>query len=291
MSAWTPADLNTDFTNPAAALDCDLEVMRLLVEVGGLKQMNCRKLLMGLIIRSLLGLPYNPPALDYLCKQHFFEFSLSTVLSAITSKGDEMREDHKISDFSSCLRALLACGDDQKAPLDSRTNTLMLTALVKLTTMETFNDAEEQKAGFNTIVLTLSLSIRYGFRPNCKLLAGGYLDTASKLADSDPKFTAVAWRLALEYNEWALPDHISVDQRGSESYNPEVNPDQEAINAGTISKDDEDFRPVPGAWIEEEPKPRHQTQVLRKFQSVPDDFKSIIRGRFWDKELYSKLKP
>ena len=200
MSRWTPDDLKFDLTNPTAALDCDLEVMRLLVEKGRLEWMNCRKLLIGLTVSSLIGLPYEPPAPEYLCKQQFFVFSLSTAIASIISEDGEVDRDHKICGLRSCLRALLACGDDEMAPHDSEMNALMFAALVKLLTMETFNNREEQKAGFNTVVLVLSLSLRYGIKPNCKLSAGGYLDTASRLANSDPDFMAVAWRLALKFN-------------------------------------------------------------------------------------------
>ena len=289
MSVWTPADLEADLTDPAAALDCDLEIMRLLVEFGKLEQMNYRKLIMGLTIRSLIGLPYDPPALDYLCKQPFFVFSLSTFITSLTSENGRMGSDFEASELCSCLRAVLACGGDELAPLGSEINTLMIAALVKLITMETFNDLEEQQAGFNTAVLVLSLSLKYGMKPNYQLLDGGYLETASRLADSDPKFTAVAWRRALELNGWALPDHGFGNQNRNEIDVSEATPDQKDIKVGDVLKDNEDLQRVPGAWIKEDPKPGIQTQVLRRFRSIPDDFNGIIRDRYWDSRLYSKL--
>lgn len=150
-----------------------------------------------------------------------------------------------------------------------------------------FDDTEEQQKEFNSAVVAFSLCLKHGFDPSAVVSNPGLPQTISDLADFDPDFTAVAWRLALMLNGWSPPDHRS----DGESALSETISGQEELKSGGVAYIPEDLqedRSIPGAWIDEEAEP--DFPIVRKTRSTPDNFTGTINGHVWEPSLYTNGK-
>lgn len=296
----------------AEVVDSDLDVMRLLVEIGRLEQVNLCSLVYGVLWRFLLGY-YNFPALEYLCKQEFFDFNLRDVLDFCVS------ESHLVihrDQLPFVLKTLFACGGDAMTASNAKGDPLMVAVLTGYVSV-TFKDDGEHLKGFNSAVITFSLLLKHGFNPSTKLFVYGSQGTVSYIADAvDPDFTAVAWQHALALNGWGPPSSKSDNKINSDSQarnegrsengsvsgseddkhgekGHKTNGKSEGVTLGVKEEDtaevSEEIQSVPGAWVAEQPDPEPdlpEIPVVRKFHLSPEDFTGTIRGVEWDSSLY-----
>ena len=295
--------------NYLKVLESDLDVIRLLVETAGLERIDSKFLICGIVLKTKLNQSHAPPALEYLCKQEFFPFSLSTVVSSNFSKNFKPYPkliNRPVYKMSSLLRAISTCSNDFTTIDSGLMNKLMFATLANYAHAD-FKDFEEQKKEFNEAVIAFALFLKQGFHPSDKLCVKDMPVTVARLALADEMFTLIAWRLALELNGWVLPPppedlmasrHWEVSKNGARStekiaYRSDV---ESTVSTADIdqnlskysesgSKGSEDKHRVPGAWVAEELDPPLIT-IQRRFRSRFCDFRGIIDGREWDTELY-----
>jgi len=299
----------------AEVVDSDLDVMRLLVEIGRLEQVNLCSLAYGVLWRFLLGYS-NFPALEYLCKQDFFDFNLRDVLDFWVSESHliiPMLDRDQLPFF---LKTFFACCGDAMTASNAKGGPLMVAVLTRYVSV-TFKDDGEHLKGFNSAVITFSLLLKHGFNPSTKLFVYGSQGTVSYIADAvDPDFTAVVWQLSLALNGWGPPSGKSDNQtnndsqariegrsgnRGESGSKDERDGDIRDVTIGMVeevtlgdkeedtAEVSEEIQSVPGAWVAEQPDPEQdlpEIPVVRKFHLSPEDFTGTIRGVEWDSSLY-----
>ncbi len=294
----------------AEVVDSDLDVMRLLVEIGRLEQVNLCSLVYGVLWRFLLGY-YHFPALEYLCKQEFFDFNLRDVLDFCVSESHLVIPVLDRDQLPFVLKTLFACGGGTTTASNAKGDPLIVAVLAKYVSV-TFKDDGEHLKGFNSAVITFSLLLKYWFNPSTKLYFEGSQCTVSEIADmADPDFTGVAWQHALALNGWGPPSNKSDDEINDDSQARNEGRSQNESESGSENERDgdigdetkgkaeevtlgdkevnttevsEESQHVPGAWVAEQPESKFPT--VRKFRSSPGDFTSTINGRIWEPGLY-----
>ena len=287
----------------------DLEVMRLLVEVGRLEQIDNVFFMLGLMFKCVQS--RIPPALEYLSKQEHFEFSLSDVFTLDWSPDIPSR----FPEVSSLVRAFCVCGGDVNMTVHNGGNSLIYEVAYKFAFL-TFSNPDasnEQLDLFNQAVITFCLCLKQGFHPSTKLPFRGNELSVSTITFIDPDFAAVAWRLALVLHGWILPPpsetllncaerlripsddrltklHWSDDETDDESDRATTHPekafDQTLHDVENTYEDSEDELRVPGAWVDHETDDDDVPLPPRQFRSRFRDFDGYVRGYQWDESLY-----
>ena len=303
-----------DIDDELQAIKIDLDILRLLVEVGKIEHFDYLNLVIALCFSTTNSSSCTPLALTYLCKQGLFEFCLDLLLAALLQwlRGPDLIQ---LSSVLSILRTAWACGDKYRC--SKRLGNALFCMTVHIATSSTFENADDQGQQFNAAVISFCLFFKRGYTLDPPSLRGDFLSGQTRkgilkeiLLDSH--FTCVAYFLALVLCGWKPAGHADDDKDINKKvpislqiYNflfPEDNSYYEHIShykdatnaiASTIDPLDdsngymEHLPNIPGAWIEES---KMNSLATRKILSTSRDFISVVNGRFWEPDVYLHIE-
>jgi hypothetical protein len=303
-----------DLRRSEEIVEDDLKVARLLVERAKVEHLGGANFLAGLLLGTCWSPPIIPPALEYLRKQDRIDFDLKIMMEETYSRvgGTNTFLNFKYP-IATTLRVLLSCGLGLANLGTEQGEELILTRILRFM-FRKFEDPEQQRDGFNGVVLELILLIRSGVDPDAHFDSVDW--TVAELVMLDPHFTEVAWNLALALSGWKNNGDDITDETSSSvssmddgfvsniaisTSNSGYSEEQVVLlDGGDESKHDdekgnaaEDLNPpefdensaspkIPGAWIEEEPL----FPIRRKFKSKRSDFDGYYSGYFWPSHMY-----
>ena len=288
MSAYADSRLNEPVD--AHTNDLDLAITRLLIETGGLEEIDCVRFRMGLRWRYFMGCSYIPLALDYLCQQDVVPFDLADILLSSLVEGPlaAVLPDGQLSSF---LRIVHDHGKSSLTGFNHQGEAVIL-GVLPIHLYETFESAKLQKEILNEAVISICMLLSHGFGSPPQPPSEGFLRRASNIVNRDPDFMKVVWELALKLTGQS-PQHFRNDDysanRGDDGEHGSCDDFGTSYEYETsVLEDDMVDKRVPGAWVDEGRMP--EGLKIRKFRSVPSDFDGTIWGHQWDPKTYLMSK-
>jgi len=237
-----------------------MQVAKMLVERGS-EIHDIPELASGLLVRAWLDAGYQQ-TLDYLCRSGAVQLDRNQLSPTKLSRNLDWSWS-----VAPTMRDLFTMGFRMdwfdRGWLQETLCTRLRTSIT-----EQEMDEKDQANELSGLVLEFSIWLQNGWDPEWYIPLDEMALTAWDLVQLDPKFAAVAWKLALKLNGYLVnedEDSDSDEDWGTES-------------------EDEDIR-IPGSWVEEaeekwEPPQRHTT-------SREEDFVPVYGGRTWGPEWYT----
>ena len=156
---------------------------------------------------------YTPPTLEYLSKQEVLEFSWPDIFASSPSRRRKrvqyaLFEQLGESRFDYCtfLRIFFNYGGYVNLVIDDKEGNPIAFAAVARCFLWDFCNPDKQRAEFNKAVIAFCLMLKHGFHPTTQFPVDSKQRSILEVADWDPDFTRVAWKLALELHGWPPVD-------------------------------------------------------------------------------------